>query len=96
MVSYRIGVLYFVGFVVAVDRKGTNQFLTENEIKKYIPHIEASIENWLAYWEYPLHEVEVPNFKFLEENDLYFKLFDSQFFEVFIKKCIDRINILFP
>lgn len=86
------------GFVVAVNGKAEDQVLSEKEIVKYLPHIEPYIDYWWAYWEsLPIDdETLVPNFKYPDDEDLYFKLFDEVYFKEFIDKSMERIEVIFP
>lgn len=86
---------YFIaGFVLAKNGKLEGQVLSETEIKNYLPHIEPSFNSYWAYWEYLPNEESAPNFKYPEESDLYFKLYDDQYYENFINECIKGINMI--
>ncbi|MBD8026329.1 PD-(D/E)XK nuclease family protein [Ureibacillus sp. Re31] len=85
----------FAGFVVANNGKLEDQKLTEKEIKKCLPHIVPKIDSYWAYWEYLPNDEDAPNFKYPEENDLYFKLYDDRYYENFINECIKKINMIF-
>ncbi|MEK5208595.1 hypothetical protein [Psychrobacillus sp. FSL H8-0510] len=73
----------YAGFVVAVNGEAGQQVLSEKEIGQYLPHIEPCIDNSWAYWESLPHddETQVPNFKYPNDEDLYFKLFDEVYFK---------------
>lgn len=88
----------FVGFVVAENNENPQkQILEENDIKKLLPKFESEIDSWWAYWEYlPIDDKDAaytPNFKI--HNDIYYNLFDDDYFDKFIDDCVLRIiNIL--
>lgn len=86
------------GFVTAVNGEFSQQVLTENEIKLYIPHLDANILNWWAYWEHlPVDdENQVPNFKYPDDENVYFNLFDEVYLKEFIEKSMERIEMIFP
>ena len=64
----------YEGFIVAVNGEFSQQVLTDEEIKLYIPHLDAEILNWWAYWErLPLDEEnQSPNFRYPDDENLYF------------------------
>ncbi|MBD7943099.1 MULTISPECIES: PD-(D/E)XK nuclease family protein [Psychrobacillus] len=86
------------GFVVAKNSELTQQVLTEEEIKLHIPHLNPELLNWWAYWEHlPVDDAnQVPNFKYLDDENLYFKLFDEWYFKEFINESMKRIELIFP
>ena len=86
------------GFVVAVNGEFSQQVLTESEIKIHLPHIDPAVLNWWAYWEHlPVEdENQVPNFKYQDDENLYFNLFDEAYFNEFINKSMERIETMFP
>lgn len=89
----------YCGYCIAYKKESGPQRLTEKEIKHFIPHVEPKIDNWWAYWEYlPIDdENEVPYFEYfnVEDNDLYFKLYDEGYFNYFIDSCVNRISQLY-
>lgn len=86
------------GFVTAVNGKYSQQVLTEEEIKLHIPNLNPIFLNWWTYWEHlPVDdENQVPNFKHPDDGDLYFSLYDEVYFNEFINKSTERIEMLFP
>ncbi|GLC89200.1 PDDEXK-like family protein [Lysinibacillus piscis] len=89
----------YAGFVVAVNGRDGKQVLSETEIKGYLPHIEqACIDNWWAYWELlpDANEAQIPNFKYPNEEDFYFELFEETTFQTFIEQIMERVYQLFP
>ena len=85
------------GFCVAVNGKASNQVLTEEEIKKFLPHISPDIENWWAFWDLlPVSDnAQSPDFKSTDCEDVYYNLYDEAYFEDFIKQSLESINKLF-
>ena len=85
----------FCGFGVAYNNEITDEKTTEkNELKQYInlPHYDEG--GWWFYWEYlPVHDKKgtyAPDFK--ASNEVFFKLFDDEYFEEFVDKCIIQIK----
>ena len=85
----------FCGFGVAYNNEITEEKTTEkNELKQYInlPHYDEG--GWWFYWEYlPVHDKKgtyAPDFK--ASNEVFFKLFDDEYFEEFVDKCIIQIK----
>ncbi len=88
----------FAGFCVPYYGKVGEQKLTEQEIKANIPHVEPLIDDWWwAYYErLPVDDnTVVPDFKNPGRNNMYFKLFDKEYFDKFIDDCVVKINKLF-
>ena len=87
----------FAGFCVVVNEKAGNQVLIEEEIKQLIPHIKPEIENWWAYWDLlPVSDnAQSPDFKSTDCEEIYYNLYDEEYFEDFIKQCLESINKLF-
>ena len=84
----------FVGFVLAENNENPQkQILEENDIKKLLQKFEPEIDGWWAYWEYlPIDDNDAaytPNFKI--HNDIYYNLFDDDYFDKFIDDCVERI-----
>jgi hypothetical protein len=89
----------FAGFCVAYKEKSVEQILqilTEDEIKKHIQHVNLRLGGKWAYWEYLPEDNQgaSPNFKYPDDNDNYFKLYDENFFNEFIAECIKKINMI--
>lgn len=85
----------FCGFGVSYNGEITDEKLTcKEELKKYIslPHYDEG--GWWFYWEYlPVHDNKgtyTPDFK--SNNDVFFKLFDDEYFEDFVKKSFNQIE----
>ena len=87
----------------AVSEVNLNNLNTEeakptekNELKQYInlPHYDEG--GWWFYWEYlPVHDKKgtyAPDFK--ANNEVFFKLFDDEYFEEYVDKCVSRISAI--
>ena len=65
-------------------------------MKQYInlPHYDEG--GWWFYWEYlPVHDKKgtyAPDFK--ANNEVFFKLFDDEYFEEYVDKCVSRISAI--
>jgi len=85
----------FCGFGVAYNGEITDEkTIPVEELKGYInlPHYDEG--GWWFYWEYlPVHDKKgtyAPDFK--SNNNVFFELFDDEYFEDFVEKSVNQIK----
>lgn len=92
---FRIEVDYnlYCGFVLAENNENTLDASQYHELIK--EHMEMphgfEDESWWFYWEYLLNDDTDSTPNFVNTNDVMIKMFDKEYFELFIDKCVERI-----
>ena len=85
----------FIGYYMANNGNWDKQTFSKNEIKEYININKPKVNNWWSYWQYlpDNQKITTPNFK--DFNEAYIDLFDDENFDIFIDKCVEKIDELF-
>jgi Leu/Phe-tRNA-protein transferase len=85
----------YAGLCVAVNNTNNGWTLTAEEEARFDLQQDGDERSWWSSkWVYLLNDSDCPNFRKGSHNDTFYKLFDDNFFNEFIQKCVERINTL--
>jgi hypothetical protein len=85
-----IGWQLYAGLCVVTDGKNDGWTLSEKDCEML--SIEQCDNDWWSNkWSYLPNETDTPHFKTNDENS-FFRLFDKEYFNVFVGKCVKVIN----
>ncbi len=96
---FRIEIDYnlFCGFVNA--QNGANPGKTifpDEEYTKYLKFPNGLYKDyWWIYWEYMINDDESKTPNFMNNNNVLFNLFDEEYFDYFVDKCVEQIKRIF-